>query len=108
MSDDVFEAVARQLLSRELDVRAEAVAAEMREAAAALRNGDDVERGHYWQAREELERAEDVLEDYVRPLAEDDITASRTLSIEIPAEVADELDLKEGDDVLWTGEENDA
>jgi hypothetical protein len=104
MTDDVYEAVARRLLSRELEVRAGEVAVRLREAAVALENGDDLDRGHYWKAREELDRAEDLLEDYVRPLVEDDVTASRTLSIEIPGEVADDLDLEEGDSVLYQGE----
>jgi hypothetical protein len=106
MTDGVFEAVARRLLSRELEVRAGEVAAQLREAAVALENGDDLDRGHYRKGREELDRAENLLEDYVRPLVEDDVTTSRTLmSIEIPEEVAD--DLEEGDSVLYQGDTDD-
>lgn len=102
---DAYETVARRLLARELDVRAEEVAAEMREAAAALRNGEELDRRHYNRPTGELERAEWLLEEYLRPLVEDDPTAAPSHSIELPAEVADDTDLEEGDDVLWSGEE---
>lgn len=51
----------------------------------------------------DLEVSDDVQERVDEVLDEDDDTG-HSLSIEIPDEVADELDLEDGDDVLWSGE----